>query len=83
MIEMAEKGIRDMGFHDVRVRHHELTRGALARIEIGAAELGKVWSDRNAEMIHQRVSEAGFAQVTLDLKGYRRGSLNEGVVEAG
>lgn len=83
MIEMAEKGIRDMGFHDVRVRHHELTRGALARIEIGAAELGKVWSDRNAEMIHQRVSEAGFAQVTLDLKGYRRGSLNEGVFEAG
>src|SRR5580692_9683829 len=41
MIEQAEYVLRDLGFHDVRVRHHELKQGQMARIEVGSAELPK------------------------------------------
>ncbi|MDB6123158.1 MAG: ExsB family protein, partial [Pedosphaera sp.] len=41
MIEQAENALRDLGFYDVRVRHHELKQGQLARIEVGPTELGK------------------------------------------
>ena len=77
MIEEAEYVLRDLGFHDVRVRHHELKQGHLARIEVGAAELGKLLTDGTPERVADRIKEHGYAHVTLDLMGYRRGSLNE------
>lgn len=79
MIEEAEYVLRDLGFHDVRVRHHELTQGHLARIEVGSGELGKFLVEGTPERVADRLKEHGYAHVTLDLMGYRRGSLNEPV----
>ncbi|MCL5097461.1 MAG: ATP-dependent sacrificial sulfur transferase LarE [Candidatus Omnitrophica bacterium] len=83
MIEQAENALRDLGFRDVRVRHHEL-KGIgdgrfqhLARIEIGPAEMGKVLANGIHLRIAEALREAGYAHVTLDLLGYRRGSANE------
>lgn len=88
MIEAAENVLRDLGFYDVRVRHHELkasggifpsaTRAlALARIEVGPAEMLKFVENENSSRIAEALKKIGYAQVTLDLQGYRRGSLNE------
>ena len=77
MIEAAEAALRSEGFVEVRVRHHELTQGALARLEIGVPELGRVLEAGRHARIAERLRGLGYAQVTLDLQGYRRGSVNE------
>jgi len=100
MIEQAENVLRDLGFHDVRVRHHELRsreRGvrsedsaaensafrtphsapALARIELGAAEIPRFLENGISARVTNALKKIGYAHVTLDLEGYRRGSLNE------
>ena len=97
MIEAAENVLRDIGFYDVRVRHHELrandavrldpkallaTRHTshvthLARIEVGPSELPRLLENGNSAKVAEAVKEIGYAHVTLDLQGYRRGSLNE------
>jgi uncharacterized protein len=91
MIELAENALRDLGFHDVRVRHHELkvtggndfTTGRpslvthLARIEVGPAEMGKFLADGVADKIAGALKKTGYTHVTLDLQGYRRGSMNK------
>src|SRR5882724_9504165 len=141
MIEAAEYVLRDLGFHDVRVRHHELSvqgpmsnvqspgsagagtnskfqvpssklqvpgakgqvsgvrdqvsgkddatvsgsdtshlalrTSALARIEVGTSELGRLLENGNSARVAEALKEIGYAHVTLDLQGYRRGSLNE------
>ncbi len=141
MIEQAENILRDLGFHDVRVRHHEMRsapvlrsssatedgeRGvgsgnesriepsipsgpaqgdtpattkvhgmgqeevrehsalrtphstlALARIELGASEIPRFLSDGLTARVSAALKQIGYAHVTLDLEGYRRGSLNE------
>jgi len=77
MIERAEYVLRDLGFHDVRVRHHELRQGQLARIEVGPAELAKCLAEDNSTRIAVALKEIGYQHVTLDLQGYRRGSVNE------
>ena len=102
MIEQAENVLRDLGFYDVRVRHHELrsaaagvvkepnpldrlpaalrlppTALALARIEVGPAELGKFLENGASAKVAEALKEIGYAHVTLDLQGYRRGSANE------
>lgn len=87
MIEQAEYVLRDLGFHDVRVRHHELkseirnpkseTVQHLARIEVGPAELPKFVANGTALQVSDALKKLGYAHVTLDLQGYRRGSLNE------
>jgi uncharacterized protein len=91
MIEQAEYALRDLGFHDVRVRHHELkgmgetsavTRHPspvthLARIEVGPAERQKFFADGVADKIAEALKQIGYTHVTLDLQGYRRGSVNE------
>lgn len=74
MIERAEDFLRDQGFREVRVRHHELKHGQLARIELGANEMQKVLSCFSN--IAEALRKIGYAHVTLDLQGYRRGSLN-------
>ncbi len=77
MIEQAESVLRDLGFYDVRVRHHELKTGHLARIEVGASEFGKFLADGVPQRVVGALKQAGYAHVTLDLQGYRRGSVNE------
>ena len=99
MIEAGENVLRDLGFYDVRVRHHELSAQSpisnaqnpfavpnlkpkvqsLARIEVGPSELSKLLENGNSTKVAEALKEIGYAHVTLDLQGYRRGSLNERV----
>lgn len=75
-VESAESGLRALGLRDFRVRHH----GDLARLEVHPAELDLAM--RCARSIRDALRAAGFSEVTLDVEGYRRGSLNEGVLAA-
>jgi len=81
MIEEAEYVLRDFGFYDLRVRHHELNSNGikthLARIEIGPDEMAKLLSNDLPSRIAADLKKLGYAHVTLDLQGYRRGSTNE------
>ena len=116
MIEQAENVLRDLGFYDVRVRHHELVAGGklpvassqagpsaprpalvapkhpseggtfnlqpattlhLARIEVGPSEMQKFLANGTALKVADVLKKLGYAHVTLDLQGYRRGSTNE------
>jgi uncharacterized protein len=91
MIEQAENVLRDLGFYDVRVRHHELrsagflstinsqlsTTRHLARIEVGPAEMQKLLENGLSLKVAEALKQIGYAHVTLDLQGYRRGSTNE------
>lgn len=85
MIERAENLLRDLGFHDVRVRHHELRSPAaaaspafhLARIEVGPSELSKFLQNGLSLQVSEHLKTLGYHHVTLDLQGYRRGSGNE------
>jgi pyridinium-3,5-biscarboxylic acid mononucleotide sulfurtransferase len=115
MIERAEKVLRDLGFYDVRVRHHELGGNVssfgflvsgsaagspalnrdqpetqnqkpetgskhLARIEVGPAEIPRLLAGETYPQIAAQLKAIGYTHVTLDLEGYRRGSLNEPAV---
>jgi uncharacterized protein len=116
MIEAGENVLRDLGFHDVRVRHHELHQGleagsekfvgqgqklevsneklgaqgqklevrseklqahsrptSLARIEVGPSELPRLLENGVSSKVAAALKEIGYAHVTLDLQGYRRG----------
>jgi uncharacterized protein len=80
MIEQAERVLRDLGFYDVRVRHHEPgtgTRLPLARIEVGPDELRKFLENGTSTTVAEALKKVGYAHVTVDLQGYRRGSANE------
>lgn len=80
MIEEAEYVLRDLGFYDVRVRHHEWAAGgrdALARIEVGVEEMPKLLLDGVFARVAEALRKIGYAHVTVDLQGYRRGSLNQ------
>ena len=75
-IERAEQALRDLGFRIFRVRHHD----ALARIEIARDEMARALEpDVNAAIVRE-IKAAGYRHVTLDLQGYRTGSLNEGLL---
>lgn len=73
MIDAAERTLRDLGLRVVRVRYH---KGDLARIEVPVEELGKLASIEVREGIVAAFRAAGFQYVTLDLEGFRSGSLN-------
>lgn len=75
MIERAEDGIRSLGFRVCRVRHYD----DVARLELGADELPRAQEPEWREKIVGAVREAGYSHVTIDPKGYRMGSLNEGI----
>ena len=75
-IEQAEDAIRSLGFRVLRVRHH----GEVARIELGRDELPRACEPGVAEAIDRAMRALGFKDVTIDPKGYRLGSLNEGLV---
>jgi uncharacterized protein len=74
-IESAERALRDFGFRVIRVRHH----GDVARIEVAREELARLVEPVMAERVERAVREAGFRYVAVDLRGYRLGSLNEGL----
>lgn len=105
MIEEAEYVLRDLGFRDVRVRHHELalkfnlqapspasgneqttpagpepvTIIHLARIEVAPEEMARFLTDGVPVKVAEALRKLGYAHVTLDLLGYRRGSVNESI----
>jgi uncharacterized protein len=72
-IDRAEDALRALGYRQVRVRHH----GDLARVELASDELPRALDPEQARRISRALHEAGFRWVSLDLDGYRTGSLNE------
>jgi pyridinium-3,5-biscarboxylic acid mononucleotide sulfurtransferase len=103
MIERAEYVLHDLGFRDVRVRHHEMKMTSdawrvtgnaqpsdtdpvtrhpspvthLARIELAPAEIPALLANGKLAVVAGELKKIGYAHVTLDLQGYRRGSTNE------
>jgi uncharacterized protein len=75
-IERAEQALRALGFRVFRVRHHD----DLARIEIARAEMPRALEPEVAAAIVRDLKAAGYKYVSLDLQGYRTGSLNEGLL---
>jgi uncharacterized protein len=75
-VDRAEAFVRSLGFREFRVRHH----GELARLEVARGELARLWEDGRAEAIAARLRELGFLYVTVDLQGFRSGSLNEALL---
>jgi uncharacterized protein len=71
-IEMAEESLRQLGFRELRVRHH----GELARVEIARAELPRALTMEMLDSITAALKLAGFQYVTLDCTGFRSGSMN-------
>jgi uncharacterized protein len=78
MIDQAEAIIRALGFRQVRVRHH----GEVARIEIAQDEMPRALDPVVLSNISAALKQLGFKYVTLDLEGYRTGSLNESFEKA-
>jgi uncharacterized protein len=85
-IERAEDVLRAIGFRVCRVRHHEVgvqdgkgTAATLARIEIAGEELVRALDPEVRARIVREIRAIGYQHVTIDLQGYRMGSLNEGV----
>jgi pyridinium-3,5-biscarboxylic acid mononucleotide sulfurtransferase len=76
MIEHAEDALRRFGFRVCRVRHHD----TLARLEIGRDELARALEPELRDRIVRELRTIGYEHVTIDLQGYRMGSLNEGVL---
>jgi uncharacterized protein len=72
-VEKAENGLRDLGFSNLRVRAH----GDMARIELPPDQIARAMADGTREQIADLIKSSGFRYVTIDLQGYRRGSLNE------
>lgn len=73
MVDQAEQLLLDMGFHQLRVRIHD----KLARIEVQPSEFEKIMQEENRTKIFHELKQYGFTYVTLDLQGYRTGSMNE------
>lgn len=73
MIEQAESAVRDLGFRVFRVRHHE----EVARLEIARDEMARALDPEISAAIVRELKAAGYRFVSLDLQGYRTGSLND------
>ena len=72
MVDKAEDFLLSMGFRQVRVRHYD----EMARIEVSKEEIKKIFNNGTSEKISKRLKEIGFKYVTVDLEGYRTGSMN-------
>lgn len=77
MVDKAEQLLLDLGFHQVRVRIH----GKIARIEVLPKEFAKLIDDQNRTRIVEELEKLGFSYISMDLKGYRTGSMNETIKE--
>jgi uncharacterized protein len=73
MVDKAEMALKQLGFRQVRVRHH----GDVARIEVAEEEMPRALDPEMARVVSAALKALGFRYVTLDLEGYRTGSLNE------
>lgn len=82
MLDEAEQFLQDEGFQQVRVRMHgnELNH-VMARIEIRTEDFAKIFSEKLCRKIHQKFKKIGFSYVTLDLGGYRMGSMNDRIIK--
>ena len=78
-IDAAETFLRELGFRECRVRHHE----KLARIEIPPAEIGRFADAELRGRVDAKLRALGFQYVALDLRGFRSGSLNEVLLGTG
>lgn len=72
MVDKAEQRLLDLGFHQVRVRIH----GTIARIEIEPSEFSRILEGDTAAQLNEYLRSLGFSYVTLDLGGYKMGSMN-------
>lgn len=72
-VDRGEEILREFGFREFRVRHHD----TLVRLEISAAEMDRVLRKEVIDQLAARFRELGFKYVTLDLHGFRSGSMNE------
>lgn len=77
-VERAESTLRELGFSQLRVRNH----GDIARIELSADGIKKLCTNDLRHTIAERLQEMGFSYITLDLEGYRTGSMNEVLPES-
>lgn len=73
-IDAAETFMRDLGFRFFRVRHHD---DRTARLEIGPQEIQRLFEEPLRNQIVDHLKKLGYVYVTLDLQGYRTGSMNE------
>ena len=73
MVDQAEQLLIYLGFRQVRVRIH----GNLARIEVLPDEIARFSDETLRRSVYEQLHGFGFAYVTLDLMGYRTGSMNE------
>jgi len=78
LVEQGEAVLRELGFRQFRVRLHE----RMARVEIAPDELPRALAPEMAALLAARLKALGFTYVTLDLEGYRQGSLNESLPDA-
>jgi len=76
MVDKAEQFLIDLGFRQIRVRHH----GNVARIEVEEENIEKFLDKQIRDAVYTKFREIGYVHVALDLKGYRTGSMNEGVI---
>jgi uncharacterized protein len=77
-IERGEESMRQLGFRELRVRHH----GELARVEIAREELPRALTMEMMGAITAALKQAGFKYVTLDCQGFRSGAMNEALGNA-
>jgi uncharacterized protein len=73
MVDQAERFLRERGFQPLRVRYH---RGDVARIEVAPGEVVRFAEEPLRQEVVQRLTEIGFKYVSVDLQGFRSGSLN-------
>jgi pyridinium-3,5-biscarboxylic acid mononucleotide sulfurtransferase len=73
MVAAAERGLRALGLKQVRVRHH----GQLARVEVSSDDIARAAGETVRHTIVSLLRDLGYIYVTLDLEGFRSGSLNE------
>lgn len=76
IVDKAEQYLLNLGFKQLRVRYHdEISK--IARIEVSPNERKKFFDETLMDKIYDEFKKIGFDYVTLDLKGYRTGSMNE------
>ena len=73
MVEALENSLHELGFGQVRVRHHD----KLARIEVEPDEIARLLEPALRQQLLEHGRAAGFQYVAVDLQGYRRGAMNE------
>ena len=74
MVYRAEKLLHELGFHQLRVRHHD----KLARIEVERSEIARLVEEEMSRTVTDGLRKIGYTYVTVDLLGFRSGSMNEG-----